>query len=77
MHQPIPLLFLQIQTYTNLPLTTLTTVMEQRLYKAAALMLTAQGPGGQTVAHRALSEATSVKNLFVQLAGQLLTAAEL
>jgi len=52
-------------------------LMEQRLYKAAALMLTAQGPGGQTGAHRALSEATSVENLFVQLAGQLLTAAEL
>lgn len=52
-------------------------LMEQRLYKAAALMLTAPDSGGQTGAHRALSEATSVKNLFVELAGQLLAAAEL
>ena len=47
-------------------------LMEQRLYKAAALMLSPQNADGLAGEHKALSKATSTKNLFAQLAGQLL-----
>jgi len=51
-------------------------LMEQGLYKAAALMLDSQDARGAVGQHRALSDATSAKNLFAQLAGQLLADAE-
>lgn len=51
-------------------------LMEQGLYKAAAVMLSPQGARGLAGEHRAITDATSAKNLFAQLAGQLLADAE-
>jgi len=51
-------------------------VMEQNLYKAAALMLSPQAPCEGQWSYRSLSEATSVRNLFAQLAGQLVAAVQ-
>jgi len=47
-------------------------LMKQNLYKAAALMLSPQNEKGLHGDYRSLSEATSVRNLFAQFAGQLL-----
>jgi len=52
-------------------------LMQQGLYKAAALMLSPQGERGLAGKHKSLSEATSAKNLFAQLAGQLLADVEM
>lgn len=51
-------------------------LMEQNLYKAAALMLSPESPGEGEPSYRSLSEATSVRNLFAQLAGHLSAAVE-
>jgi len=51
-------------------------LMQQGLYKAAALMLSPQDVRGRAGEHRALSDATSAQNLFAQLAGQLLADVE-
>jgi len=47
-------------------------LVERQLYSAAALELS---PRGQR-AHRALSPATSIRNLFAEFAGRLLAARE-
>lgn len=46
-------------------------MMEQGLYRAAALMLSPSDERGLEGEHRALCTATSGRNLFLQLAGQL------
>ncbi len=51
-------------------------LMEQNLYKAAAILLSPQDDKGRSGYYRSLSEATSVRNLFAQLAGQLLADAQ-
>lgn len=47
-------------------------LVERQLYSAAALELTPRGQG----THRALSEATSIRNMFAEFAGKLLAAKE-
>lgn len=47
-------------------------LMNERLYKSAALVLSPSGAMGLSGHHRSLSEATSARSLFVQLAAQLL-----
>ena len=50
-------------------------LMEQNLYQAAALLLTAQDKNGDGN-YSSLSEATSIRNLFAQLAGQVLASTQ-
>jgi len=49
-------------------------LMKKNLYKAAALLLTPQNDLGRNGYNYSLSEATSVRNLYLQFAGQLLAA---
>ena len=51
-------------------------LMKQNLYKAAALMLSPQDDSGRDGCYNSLSDATSVRNLYAQLAGQLLAGAQ-
>jgi hypothetical protein len=49
-------------------------LMEQNLYRAASLMLSPASETGRSGYHRSLSPATSVENLFRNLAAHLLAA---
>lgn len=51
-------------------------LMEQSLYGAASLMLSPETSGNAPGQWRSLSEATDVRNLFTQLAAQLLAAVQ-
>ncbi|MDR0966724.1 MAG: PaeR7I family type II restriction endonuclease [Myxococcales bacterium] len=51
-------------------------LMEQNLYNAAALILSSQKTDNQGLAYCCLSSATSIRNLFALLAGQLLAAVQ-
>lgn len=51
-------------------------LMEQNLYGAASLLLSPETDGGGPGSWRSMSEATDVRNLFVQLASRLLAAAQ-
>lgn len=49
-------------------------LMQEHLYSAAALVLSSGLTGAETGAHRSLSDATSLDNLFRAFAGRLLAA---
>lgn len=51
-------------------------LMERQLYSAAALVLSSREQGSATGEHRGLSEATSIRNLFVEFAARAVAAAE-
>ena len=51
-------------------------LMEKNLYQAAALALSPREAGARVGAHVALSEATSVRRFFVELAARLAAAAQ-
>ena len=44
------------------------------LYSAAALVLSSAEAGGETGEHKALSDATSLRNLFAEFGGRVLAA---
>lgn len=49
-------------------------LMERKLYTAAALLLSPLGDGEKTGSARSLSEATSVRRMFLEFAGHVLAA---